>query len=94
MKSALPAPSPQVLFTQIDDGSAVLLHLDTKFYYTLNRTGVVVWKALCEGKAPSIEAIGEAIAAEFRVAPEAATRDVEALLDELVADGLATKPSA
>lgn len=94
MSNALPAPSPQVLFTQIDDGSGVLLHLDTKFYYTLNRTGVVVWKALCDGTAASIEAIGEAIAAEFRVEREAAARDVAALVDDLVADGLVTKPKA
>lgn len=87
----LPAPNPQVLFTQIDDGSGVLLHLETKFYYTLNPTGVVVWKALVEGKAASIEAIGARIAEEFRVAPEAAARDVAGLLDELEADGLVTK---
>lgn len=94
MKSALPTPNPQVLFTQIDDGSGVLLHLDTKFYYTLNRTGVVVWKALSDAETPSIEAIGERVAREFRVTAEAAARDVSALIDELVADGLVTKKKA
>lgn len=88
MTKPLPAPHPQVLFTQIDDGSGVLLHLDTKFYFTLNRTGVVVWKALAEGEARSIADIGARIAALFRVDAEAATRDAEALLEELLADGL------
>lgn len=89
--TALPVPNPQVLFTEIDDGSGVLLHLETKFYYTLNRTGVIVWKALGEGAVTSIAALGERIAAEFRVEPEAAARDVAALLEELQADGLLTK---
>ena len=49
-RRAPPPPHPQVLFTEIDDGSGVLLHLDTKFYYTLNATGVVVWKALARSR--------------------------------------------
>ncbi len=83
----LPTPNPQVLFTELEDGTGVLLHLDTKFYYTLNATGVVVWKGLAEA-APSLAAIAAKIAATFRVEPEAAAKDVEALLAELLADGL------
>jgi hypothetical protein len=83
----LPVPHPQVLFTQIDDGTGVLLHLDTKFYFTLNATGVVVWKAL-EARAGNVDAIAERLSKEFRVAPEVARRDVAAVLDSLRADGL------
>jgi hypothetical protein len=85
---SLPLPNPQVLFTEIDDGSGVLLHLDTKFYYTLNRTGVVVWKALRDRTADSEIALGERVAAIFRVEPGEAARDVAALVEELLADGL------
>jgi hypothetical protein len=85
----VPQPNPQVLFTEIDDGTGVLLHLDTKFYYTLNPTGVAVWKALGDrSAAPSIAAIAERLSAEFRVGVEEARRDVDALLVELRADGL------
>ncbi len=28
----------------------VLLHLDTKRYFTLNSTGAVIWKSLAQGK--------------------------------------------
>jgi hypothetical protein len=83
----MPTPNPQVLFTELEDGTGVLLHLDTKFYYTLNATGVVVWKAL-SAAAPSASAIATKIAEAFRVEPEAAEKDVEALLADLVADGL------
>jgi hypothetical protein len=84
----VPLPNPQVLFTEIDDGTGVLLHLDTKFYYTLNATGVAVWKALAARTAASIAAIADQLSAEFRVGPEEARRDVDALLGDLRADGL------
>jgi hypothetical protein len=82
----LPAQNPQVLFTEVDDGSGVLLHLDTKFYYTLNPTAVVVWKALAG--APDLAAVAARLAAEFRVEPADAQRDVATILDDLQADGL------
>jgi hypothetical protein len=88
MKSALPLPHPQVLFTEIDDGSGVLLHLDTKFYFTLNPTGALVWKALAARSADSVEALGAMIAARFRVDAATAARDAEALLAELAEGGL------
>lgn len=86
---SLPVPNPQVLFTEIDDGSGVLLHLETKFYFTLNPTAVVVWKALADAKLASVEAVAARIAAEFRVAPDEAARDIGGILEELLADGLA-----
>ncbi len=86
MTARLPAQNPQVLFTEVDDGSGVLLHLDTKFYFTLNPTAVVVWKALAD--APDVDAIAARLAAEFRVDAETAARDVATILDDLLADGL------
>ena len=85
--ATLPVPNPQVLFTEIDDGTGVLLHLDTKFYFTLNATGVVVWKALGEA-ACSVDVIAERLSAQFRVTPDLARRDVLAVLDGLLADRL------
>jgi hypothetical protein len=87
----LPVPNPQVLFTEIDDGSGVLLHLETKFYFTLNPTAVVVWKALRDGAA-DVGAIAARLVAEFRVELDEARRDVAAVLDDLVADGLLVAP--
>jgi hypothetical protein len=84
----VPAPNPQVLFTELDDGTGVLLHLDTKFYFTLNPTAVFVWKALSRAEVASIAAIAEAMAREFRVEPAKAERDVAELLAEMLADGL------
>jgi hypothetical protein len=79
--------SPQVLFTELDDGTGVLLHLDTKFYYTLNPTAVAVWKALADvAGAPG--AIVDRLTREFRVERDEAARDVDGILAEMIADGL------
>jgi len=83
----LPRPNPQVLFTELDDGTAVLLHLDTKFYFTLNPTAVIVWKSLAEPLAGP-GAIAERITTLFRVDQETAARDVDSVLREMLADGL------
>ena len=82
----LARPNPQALFTEIDDGSGVLLHLDTKFYYTLNPTAVVVWKGLLASA--DADALAAGLVAEFRVELDDARRDVAAVLDDLVAEGL------
>jgi hypothetical protein len=82
-------PDPQVLLTELGDGTGVLLHLETKFYYTLNRTGVVVWKALVDGDSPA--AVAERLARAFRVAPEQAEPDVAAVIESLVGEGLARR---
>jgi hypothetical protein len=65
----------------------VLLHLESKFYFTLNPTAAVVWKALGRGET-DVSAIAEQVVAAYRVEMAEARRDVEALLDELVAEGL------
>jgi hypothetical protein len=83
----LPVPHPQVLFTEIDDGTGVLLHMDSKFYFTLNCTGVVVWKALAE-KVEGIDVIAERLVTEFQVESSIARRDVSVVIENLLADGL------
>ena len=83
----LPTPNPQVLFTELDDGTGVLLHLDTKFYYALNATAVVVWKSLAEGLSDR-GSVAARLAASFRVEPDVADRDVALVIEEMLSDGL------
>jgi hypothetical protein len=86
-------PSPDALLTELKDGTGVLLHLGTKFYYTLNRTGVATWKLVAAGEAGSVEALAAAIAAAFRDAPaEAVLADVAALVRDLTDEGLLLPP--
>jgi hypothetical protein len=81
-------PNPQVLFTELDDGTGVLLNVDTKFYYSLNRTAAFVWKNISSGAARTAPALAQKLTEAFRVELAAAERDVAAVVDEMIADGL------
>jgi hypothetical protein len=81
--------NPDVILTELPDGTGVLLHLGTKFYYALNRTGVATWKMLEHGEARSAADVAQLLAERFSgVRVEDARRDAEALLSELLAERL------
>ena len=42
-------PHSEVVDTKLDDGEVVLLHLESKTYYSLNPTGERIWRGLKEG---------------------------------------------
>jgi hypothetical protein len=75
------------LLTELEDGTGVLLHLDTKFYFTLNDTGVFVWKQLVRDASSGPE-LAEQLSERFEVNVEQAFRDVISLLVELEANQL------
>jgi hypothetical protein len=86
-------PSDEAVLTELKDGTGVLLHLGTRHYYTLNRTGVLLWKLLAEGAARDAAGLAQAIAARFAGADAAAVRaDVDTLLAELAAERLVALP--
>jgi len=87
------APNPQVLLTELNDGTGVLLHLDTKFYYTLNDTGIFVWKALADASCQTPTSLAARVAEVFDVSIEAAERDVETVLREMSNEGLVCQAS-
>jgi hypothetical protein len=88
------APDPRVMLTELGDGTGVLLHLETKFYYTLNRTGVFVWKQLAGGTARTVEALAAELARAFRVAAENAEPDVAAAVASMLDEGLIRREPA
>jgi hypothetical protein len=82
-------PSDDVMLTELKDGTGVLLHVGTKFYYTLNPTGVLAWKLIADGSATDVAAVTAVIAARYPAAdPAAVGADVTALLTELTSEGL------
>lgn len=86
-------PSDEAVLTELKDGTGVLLHLGSRHYYTLNRSGVLLWKLLTEGAASDAAGLARAIAARFPDADAAAVRaDVDALLEELAAERLVARP--
>ncbi len=72
-------PGKHVVVTDFDGGEGILVDLNTKKYFQLNETAMVVWKALEQGK--SVGEIANDITANYEVALENATRSVERILD-------------
>ena len=71
-------PSKHVIFTDFDGDEGILVDLNTKKYYQLNQTAMLVWKALEKGK--SVTEIAEAVTREYEVSIDHAIRSVERLL--------------
>ena len=77
--------NPSVVCTELEDG-AVLLNLDTKYYYSLNETGLRIWQIMDECRS-SLE-VAERLANEYEVSVERARESVERLIGELEKEGL------
>lgn len=78
-------PAPQVLARRMP-GGAVLVHLDSNRIFELNETGSRVWDLVIEG----IDRAGviEQLVAEFDVDVDRAVRELDALLNALLREGL------
>ena len=69
-------PHGDALFTELDDGQGVLLHLQTHAYYGLNLTASRIWQLMAEGVA--VRGISARLADEF----EASTQELEGAVAE------------
>lgn len=76
------------VLTELQDGTGVLLNLQTRFYFTLNATGVLVWKLLGAGAQDPAE-LARRLAAGFPgIDPAQVRADVDALLADLAREAL------
>ena len=81
-----------MVFTDLEDGSGgVLLHLESKFYYSLNPTGSFIWKQLEEKEELTEENLLEAVLDNFEVDAEEAKKDLEEFIEDLTREGLVIK---
>jgi hypothetical protein len=76
-----PIPSDQIICTEFDGGEGILVDLNTKRYYELNETALLVWKGLEKGL--GIDDIVATVLAEYEVEPEHARSSVETLMARL-----------
>lgn len=81
MNSSTSIPNEQVVFTDFDGNEGLLIDLNTKKYYQLNESAMLIWKAL-EKKRELSEIVGE-ITATYEVSAEQATASVERLLNSM-----------
>ncbi len=78
-------PSPDVLFRELGD-DLVLLDLQASKYFSLNKTGALIWQLLSENQDQS--SIARNLADRYGVDEEKAQSDVAELLDQLLRAGL------
>jgi hypothetical protein len=79
------APHPEVTLTEFED-EGVLLHLETKTYYSLNKPGLYVWGLIKDGNLPA--EIVDRVRVEFSVEKEIAEENVSNIVDDLIKERL------
>jgi hypothetical protein len=77
---------PEVVFTEVEGKEAVLLHLGTKMYFSLNETGVFIWRMMSDGHTP--EEVSKKLQEEYEITPEKANESVAALMNDLAKEKL------
>ena len=77
--------TPRVLCKELGD-EAILLDLETETYFGLNAVGNRLFKLLTGDG--TIRDAFEAMLAEYEVSPDELERDMQSLIDDLVARGL------
>jgi hypothetical protein len=73
--------SDQIICTEFDGGEGILVDLNTRKYYQLNATALLVWKGLEKGL--GIDDIVAQVIGEYEVEPEHARSSVENLITRL-----------
>jgi len=83
--TAVPAIPERIVFKKVGE-EMVLLDFERGIYYGLNPVGARIWELFAEGK--STDEIADVLTEEFDVERTDAKKDVEALMDDLAANGL------
>jgi len=72
-------PGQHVVVTDFDGGEGILVDLNTKKYYQLNETAMLVWKGLEQGKGTN--EIPPDITSTYEVGLDQATLTVQRIVD-------------
>lgn len=75
--------SSVTVFTPLDDGTGVLLNVDTLLYYSLNQTGAALWKEIEANNSFAPDDLVPALCARFEVSGESARREIAAFVKKL-----------
>ncbi len=75
--------SPQTVFTPLEDGSGVLLNLQTLFYYNLNRTGAVLWQEIERTGQPTLNSLIDVVCKRFDVSEDGARGEFLSFIERL-----------
>ncbi len=81
MSSSNLSAAEHVVVTDFDGGEGILVDLNTKRYYQLNESAMIVWKGLEQGK--TLSQIVDDFTATYEIAPDHAAVSVQRLVDSL-----------
>jgi hypothetical protein len=79
---------PEVVYTDLEDG-AVLLHGETKFFYSLDPVGADVWRLL--NLTDTVEGLVQQVLARYDVTPELARASISEFVGALEREQLVTR---
>jgi len=74
------APHDHIVFTEFDDSEGILVDLNTKKYYQLNETAMLIWKGLEQGL--GTREIANQIVDNYEITPSDALRNVDEILEK------------
>lgn len=74
---------PAAVFTQLDDGTGVLMNLDSKFYFQLNPTGARMWQHIEKLKKVKVRELFEAMSEVYDIAGSVLASDINEFLSNL-----------
>jgi len=80
------------VFTRLADDEAVLLHLVTQRYYSLNETAITIWEQLASPR--TVPEVAGALCEAYEVDEPTARALVERFVAELGRDGLVREEAA
>ena len=71
---------------KVMDGEAVIIHLGTGIYYSMDGVGCAVWESIVSGS--DADSVAASLADRYGIGRDAAAVDVGKLIDELLAQAL------
>ena len=77
-EAGMPPAPDHIVSTDFEGGEGVLVDLNTKRYYQLNETAMLVWRGLERGR--GFEEIVDEMTSAYEVTPERARASVEQIL--------------
>lgn len=75
-----PIPCEHVVFTDFDGVEGILVDLNTKKYYQLNETAMLIWKGLEQGL--GTRQIADRIVENYEITPNDALRNVDEIVEK------------
>lgn len=88
MTSARYSINPRAVLQPMPDGSAVVLHLQTRFYFRLSEMGAFLWQILASESGVTPGVLVDRVVESFEVERDQAELDTEQWLATMLAEEL------